>query len=106
MFSEKLDAAITALGANNSQIAEASGFDRSNISRLRNGKRDISPKSRTTGNVIDGLYLYARDSHSLDKLCALIGISPDSSYDEIRLRLHAWFFDYFSPSSEKSHPPP
>ncbi len=66
-----------------SNLAVYAGFDRTNISRLKNGSRTPSATSPTIKKLVTGIYLYADDNNRLDKLCDLIGVSYDSSRDTI-----------------------
>ena len=75
-----------------SNLAVYAGFDRTNISRLKNGSRTPSSTSPTIKKLVTGIYLYADDNNRLDKLCDLIGVSYDSSRDTICQALRVWLY--------------
>ena len=62
-FTKKINFIIQELGANNADIASFSGFDRTNVSRIRNGIRYPRPSGPTADKLINGIYLFA-DNHS------------------------------------------
>ena len=73
MFAERFNSIIDTLDAYGAEIAEYAGFDRTNISRLRNGSRIPKPFGRMANRTIDALYNYADDNNHMEKLCELIG---------------------------------
>ncbi len=79
-----------------SNLAVYAGFDRTNISRIKNGSRIPSASSPTIKKLVQGIYLYADDNNKLDRLCGLIGISTDSSRDTICQALHLWLYPEIS----------
>ncbi|MCR5788719.1 MAG: helix-turn-helix domain-containing protein [Lachnospiraceae bacterium] len=91
-FKDRLKKLMDVLGANGSQIAEYAHFDRTNVSRLINGRRNPSISSPTVQKLVKGICLFAEDKNALDTLCALVGISPDASEEEICAALTFWLF--------------
>ena len=67
-FPEKINLIMDELGADNVSIARYGGFDRTSLSRFRNGKRIPGASSRTAGMLVEGIYLYADNENSLEKL--------------------------------------
>ena len=92
-FAEKLDLLMNKAGANNAEIAALAGFDRTNVSRARNGQRLPSPTSSTAARLSYGLYLYYDKTNRLKELCALIGAEADDSADQIVQQITAWLFE-------------
>ena len=92
-FSEKIDHIMKALGANSSAIAKYAGFDRTNISRIRNGFRIPASSGTTAAKLIEGIYLFADDGNKLSLLCDVIGGDPGDSAAEIRSRIKDWLYD-------------
>ncbi len=88
-FNELLDALDIKKTSN---LAAYAGFDRTNISRLKNGSRTPSASSPTIRKLVTGIYLYADDNNRLDRLCDLIGVSYDSSRNTICVALRTWLY--------------
>lgn len=93
MLSQKLDTLIRELGTNNSEIAACAGFDRTNISRFRNGSRLPKASSSSARRLAEGLYRYASEHDRLNTLYKLTGIEAGDSDDEIRLALITWLYE-------------
>ncbi len=72
MFSQRLTQLMDSLDINGSQLAQAAGFDRTNISRLKSGGRIIRPQSKTAKRLVDGIYRLAKDNGRTDLLCELV----------------------------------
>ncbi|MBR5359983.1 MAG: hypothetical protein IK123_03750, partial [Lachnospiraceae bacterium] len=92
MFSQKLDILMKEMDATNTDVAECAGFDRTNITRFRNGSRFPDPSSRSAIRLIDGLFLYARDRGRLADLCVTPGIDPLETEEKIKHELHEWLY--------------
>ena len=67
MTVEKLNALFEAIGACNTEVAEYCGFDRTNISRLRSGKRELRRESSTAGKLAEGICGYAAEHGSFTR---------------------------------------
>ncbi|MBQ9642957.1 MAG: hypothetical protein IJV26_02840 [Lachnospiraceae bacterium] len=93
MFTDRLNTLLKTIGASNKDIAKFSGFDRTNVSRLRSGVRKPSRTSPTTEKLIDGIYLFSDNKNGLSQLCAVIGFTPDASAEQIRQKLADWLFE-------------
>ncbi len=93
MFSKKLDILMREMGANNAKVAAYAGFDRTNVSRFRNGIRLPEPASKSIRKLIDGLYDYACDNDRINSLCDLTGASSEESDDNIKLRILKWLYE-------------
>ncbi|MCR5235850.1 MAG: hypothetical protein K6E34_01440, partial [Lachnospiraceae bacterium] len=92
-FSEKINLIMSELGADNVSIARYGDFDRTNLSRFRNGKRVPVTSSRIAGMLVDGIYLYADNENSLEKLCSITGGNPRGSAEEIKDSLSTYLYD-------------
>ncbi|MCR5604280.1 MAG: hypothetical protein K6G27_11355 [Lachnospiraceae bacterium] len=93
MFSKKLDMLMREMGANNAKVAACAGFDRTNVSRFRNGVRLPEPTSRSIQKLIDGLYIYACDYDRIGRLCDITGASRDGEINDIKLALLKWLYE-------------
>lgn len=92
-FPEKINLIMDELGADNVSIARYGGFDRTSLSRFRNGKRVPGASSRTAGMLVEGIYLYADNENSLEKLCSITGGDPRGSAEKIKDSVRAWLYD-------------
>ena len=79
-FTERLNKLIEDLGADTKTLAAFSGFDRSQLSRLRTGKLIPRPWSSTVEKLTTGLYLFSDNRNDLGPLCAIIGASADAPW--------------------------
>ena len=102
MFAEKLNELMKQIDAADEDIAKCAGFDRTNISHLRRGRRSASPSGRTTQRLIGGICLFANRNDRLDELCALIGVTPDTPSEELQTALTSWLFNEMKTVSEPS----
>ena len=93
MFSKKLDQLMNEMDVNNAAIAACAGFDRTNVSRFRNGVRLPEPTSRSVQKLIDGLYIYARDHDQIGRLCDITGASQGGETDDIKLAMLKWLYE-------------
>ena len=93
MFSKKLDILMREMGANNAKVAAYAGFDRTNVSRFRNGIRLPEPASKSIRKLIDGLYDYACDNDRINSLCDLTGASSEESDENIKLKILKWLYE-------------
>lgn len=93
MFSQKLDMLMNELDANNAEIAARAGFDRTNVSRFRNGIRLPEPSSKSVKKLVDGIYIYACDHDRIDRVCSMTGCEQGASDEDIRLAVLRWLYD-------------
>ena len=93
MFSEKINTLMTLTGASAADLAALAGFDRSNISRLRSGKRVPSPDSSTVAKLIEGIYLFSDSRNDLKALCSLTGANENDPADTIRQSIREYLYD-------------
>ena len=93
MFSQKLDLLMNRLGVKNAEVAACAGFDRTNVSRFRNGTRLPEPSSRSARRLVNGLYQYAEDNDKIDILCTEAGIQDGLMSDDIKLELLKWLYE-------------
>lgn len=93
MFSKRLDMLMNGLEANNAEVAACAGFDRTNISRFRNGIRLPEPSSKSIQRLVDGIYIYASDNDRLDELCTMTGMPAGTPEDEIKLTMLKWLYE-------------
>lgn len=92
MTVEKLNALFEAIGAGNTEVAAYCGFGRTNISRLRSGKRELRRGSSTAGKLAKGICRYAAEHGKQDALCMLTGASPGASEEAMREAVLNWLF--------------
>ena len=97
------------IDAADEDIAKCAGFDRTNISHLRRGRRLAGPTGKTTQRLIGGICLFARQNDRLDALCALLGVMPDTPSEALKASLTSWLFSEMNavaePSSARKKPP-
>ena len=86
----KLNLLMDGLGAGNADIAAMAGFDRTNISRFRNGKRVARPSNRTGFMLSKALYRYACKNNSTEILSSITGIRFSDSEDGNIKQLSDW----------------
>ncbi len=104
MFTERLNILMYSIGAKGAQVAECADFDRTNISRLRSGKRTPPPSSRTIQRLIQGLYIFCENNGSLDNLCSLVGTETGVSRETICSAISRWLYEGEEISQLKSMP--
>lgn len=102
MFRERLNALMSEIGANNGEIAAFSGFDRTNISHMRSGRRTPAPAGSSVQKLALGIYLFSDSRNELPLLCAFIGCSPEETAEEIRQDIIRWLFSGSSAPSEET----
>ena len=101
MFSEKLTTLMSLIGASATDLAALAGFDRTNISRLRSGKRIPGPDSSTAAKLINGIYLFAYGKNALKALCSLTGAGENDPADAIRRSIGGYLYDGCDQSAAK-----
>ena len=92
MFRSRLNELLQTVGASDKAAAEYAGFDRSNISHLRNGQKSPSPESTLTRRLIRGICLYAESNGRLSELCTLTGADPASELSTLMQSVSDWLF--------------
>jgi len=105
MFTERIKTLLDLSGATSADIAAYAGFDRTNISRLKTGRRIPAPDSSTSYKLIEGIYLYFDSQNMLQRLCDCIGADINGSAimikDGIRAYLYADYEEDYFHSKEK-----
>ncbi len=102
MLTEKLVELLEEIGATGAEIAKKVGFDRTNISRIKSGKRVPHPDSVTADKLINGIYLFADNKNNLGKLCSVVGADPRSSAKEIKDSIKSWLYEGYDPELSAS----
>lgn len=95
MFTVRLNELLEGIDATGAEIAKKVGFDRTNISRMKSGKRVPSPDSVTADKLINGIYLFSDNKNNLGRLCDIVGSNPDASAKEIKDALKKWLYDSY-----------
>ena len=93
MFAERLQKVLSCIDATDVDIANYAGFDRTNISHLRSGRRTAKPSGTTTEKLIEGICLFAKDKGVSDQLCLLIGAEPGCDLESLKSALSSWLFE-------------
>ncbi len=97
MLTEKLCILLNEIDATGAEIAKSVGFDRTNISRIKSGKRVPHPDSVTADKLINGIYLFADNKNNLGKLCSVVGADHGSSAKEITEAVKSWLYEGYDP---------
>ena len=84
MYSDRLAALMDETGSSVRQLAECAGFDRTNISRLKSGRRIPEKTGKAAARVADALIAAAEANGRKDILFDRAGIRPESSPEEAR----------------------
>ena len=100
MFTERINTLLDLSGATSADIAAYAGFDRTNISRIKTGRRIPAPNSSTSYKLIEGIYLCFDGRNILKQLCDCIGADETGSAIMIKDSIRAWLYvdyeeDYF-----------
>ncbi len=93
MYSDRLAALMDETGSSVRQLAECAGFDRTNISRLRSGRRIPEKAGKTAARVADALLAAAEVNGRTEILFERAGIRTDASPDEARAALLDYLYD-------------
>jgi transcriptional regulator with XRE-family HTH domain len=97
MLTERLNELLERIDATGAEIAKKVGFDRTNISRIKSGKRIPHPDSVTAEKLINGIYLFADNKNNLGKLCEVVGTDSKASAKEIKAALKSWLYEGYDP---------
>lgn len=93
MFTEKLNLIIRELGATDSELAELAGFDRTNLSHFRHGRRTPSASGTTGKKLISALYLCAKKHDKSEVLCRLTEAEPSLPQKKMEAAISKWLYD-------------
>ena len=102
-FHEKLNDLMNALEVSNPELASCAGFDRTNISHFRSGKRIPSKNGPAAKKLVAGLLQYAKNEEKLQKLQAVIG--DTRNLDDERALFDAllhWLFEGVTDRTEEN----
>ena len=89
----KVTGRLNCIDATNKDIAEYAGFDRTNISHLRSGRRKAKPSGTTTEKLMEGICLFTERNNKSDVLCTLIEAKDESSHEDMKSALMSWLFE-------------
>ena len=101
MLANRLNDLLSTLNLTNTRLAAYAGFDRTNISHLKNTKLPPSPRSKTVKKLIAGILSFAEDNNATDQLCHLIQCDEALPPDEIENAILHWLFPE-QPNAEKN----
>lgn len=93
MFSEQIIALMSGIGATAADLAALAGFDRTNISRFRSGKRVPAPDSLAVAKLINAIYLFSDNRNDLKTLCRLTKADENDTADVIRNSIKNYLYD-------------
>ncbi|RRD93041.1 hypothetical protein EII17_13340 [Clostridiales bacterium COT073_COT-073] len=92
MFSEKLNEILILLDVSTKDLSLSMNCARSNISRMRNGKRLPNKFGTTASKLINAIYALAQEKGKLEELSALIaGTNPHSETD-LKKDIREWLY--------------
>lgn len=93
MFAQRLNKAISTVGASASDIARAVGCDRSNISRMCSGVRVPKKGASSSRRVVGSICSFAEENGGISALCALVGCEERVPASRLRGALTDWLYD-------------
>ena len=93
MLSERITLLMSVINAENADIAELAGFDRSNISRLRSGARVPLKTGSSMGRFVDAVMGFALSKGKGEAMAVLIGYDGKYSPEEFRSALLDWLYE-------------
>ena len=92
MFKENLSDILTKIDANSTELSVYAGFDRTNISRMRSGKRIPAPSSSTAQKLCCGIYQYSKDHKKYTALCKAVGIPREASQTQAEKKILEYLY--------------
>ena len=92
MFTDRLNTLLSVIGANNVEIASAAGFDRTNISHMRSGRRTPASDSRMIAQFAEGTLTFCRNRNRTEALIRLTGLPENPDSEAIRKHLIKWLY--------------
>ncbi|WP_026520673.1 hypothetical protein [Butyrivibrio sp. VCB2001] len=93
MFTERFNILLNELGASVIALSSYAGFDRTNISRIKSGKRIPTPSSSTASKISHAIYSYSKDNRSYTRLCKTIGINSSSNRPYVESKIIEWLYE-------------
>ena len=93
MFTDRFNTLLNEIGASCVTLSSYAGFGRTNISRIKSGKRIPSPGSSTATKISHAIYLFSKENRSYTKLCKTICISPGARQTHVESKILEWLFE-------------
>ena len=93
MLSDRIFAALEAMGVTISDVARAGGCTPSNLNRIKNGVRTPQASSPTIRYFTDGIMEIAHQRNLAGELCRLCGANLRDSEDVVRTKLVEWLYE-------------
>ena len=103
MFTERLNAVLTGVGASSSELARVAGYDRSNISRLCSGQRIPRQGGKAAWRLVDSICRCCEASGRTEDLRALISAEGTDS-TELGRCLMTWLYQETDEEERKPEP--
>ena len=98
MLNNRINYLMEVLNADNVDIAQLSGFDQSNVSRMRSGARAPARIGKSINRFLDGVLKFAENTGKTELLCSSVGIPADSEAGELRDLLMDWLYEDTKPA--------
>ncbi|MBO5620837.1 MAG: hypothetical protein J6N21_14925 [Butyrivibrio sp.] len=102
MFTDRFTDLLNDIGASCATLSTYASFDRTNISRIKSGKRIPSPRSSTANKISHAIYAYSKDNRSYTRLCKTISISPGADKEHVESKILEWLYEDESHNASKS----
>ncbi|MGI6265399.1 MAG: helix-turn-helix domain-containing protein [Acutalibacteraceae bacterium] len=93
MVRDKLRALMERLDVSAADVADAAGYDRSNVSRLLTGRRIPQRDGASIRRLTSALIALANEKGLGPTLCEAIGADGGTDDERLRERLTAWLYD-------------
>ena len=102
MFTDRFNTLLNEIGASCVTLSSYAGFGRTNISRIKSGKRIPSPVSSTAAKISHAIYDYSKDNRSYTRLCKTVSISPGADKEHVESKILEWLYEDESHNVSKS----
>ena len=102
MFTERFNQLLTDVcRTTTGEFSRITQYERSYVSHLRNGDRTPKSGKQAADRLVRAIYVCAAEKHTLDALCACVGVPADAGDGKVCAAVAAWLFDDHSPAQAK-----
>ncbi len=93
MLKDRLNKLLDELKVTKLTISQYAGIDRTSISHAASGKRIYNKHSTATKKIVDGIYLYAKDSKKLKTVSKITGVDSRLSANNFKSGMIDWLYE-------------